>query len=151
MCDYSLHGVPPDPQRSAISWCQDSFGIPLTRGFSSVEEPNVAVCLSPGTEIAFQDEVQRELTAFQFIFSKKAKRAIPHKVARFSQLDMDNPCTHHDALEFPDGQTVLLTHLRAGQHAIVLQLPAQARSAKSEIQDCVAQTGSHEEDVLHQR
>jgi hypothetical protein len=38
---------------------------------------------------------------------------------------VDNPCTHHDALEFPDGQIVLLTHLREGQRATVLQLPAQ--------------------------
>jgi hypothetical protein len=41
---------------------------------------------------------------------------------------MDNPCTHHDALEFPDGQVVLLTHLREGQRATVLQLPAQAKA-----------------------
>jgi hypothetical protein len=40
---------------------------------------------------------------------------------------MDNPCTHHDALEFPDGQVVLLTHLREGQRATVLQLPAQTK------------------------
>jgi hypothetical protein len=39
---------------------------------------------------------------------------------------LDNPCTHHDAIEFPGGQIVLLTHLCVGQHATVLQLPAQA-------------------------
>ena len=33
--------------------------------------------------------------------------------------------THHDALEFPDGKIVLLTHLCQGQHATVLQLPAR--------------------------
>jgi hypothetical protein len=42
---------------------------------------------------------------------------------------MDNPCTHHDALEFPDGQIVLVTHLREGQRATVLQLPAQPKNA----------------------
>ena len=31
---------------------------------------------------------------------------------------------HHDALEFPDGQIVLLTLLYGGQRATVLQLPA---------------------------
>jgi hypothetical protein len=31
---------------------------------------------------------------------------------------------HHDALEFPDGEIVLVTQLREGQHATVLQLPA---------------------------
>jgi len=30
----------------------------------------------------------------------------------------------HDALEFADGQIVLLTRLKKGQHATVLQLPA---------------------------
>jgi hypothetical protein len=45
-------------------------------------------------------------------------------------VNTDNPCTHHDALEFPDGQIVLLTHLREGQRAIVLQLPAHARNAE---------------------
>ena len=35
--------------------------------------------------------------------------------------------THHDALEFPDGQVVLLTRLCEGQRATVLQLPATAR------------------------
>jgi hypothetical protein len=34
---------------------------------------------------------------------------------------------HHDALEFPDGETVLLTRLCEGQHATVLQLPASPR------------------------
>jgi hypothetical protein len=37
---------------------------------------------------------------------------------------MDNPYEHHDALEFPSGQVVLLTRLCEGQHAAVLQLPA---------------------------
>ena len=35
---------------------------------------------------------------------------------------------HHDALEFPDGQIVLLTRLCEGQHATVLQLPASPRA-----------------------
>jgi hypothetical protein len=49
-------------------------------------------------------------------------------------VNVDNPCTHHDALEFPDGQIVLLTHLRAGQRATVLQLPAQPNAAQSQMQ-----------------
>ena len=54
---------------------------------------------------------------------------MPHQVARFRQVNMDNPCTHHDALEFSDGQVVLLTHLREGQRATVLRLPAQPKHA----------------------
>jgi hypothetical protein len=35
---------------------------------------------------------------------------------------------HHDALEFPDGEIVLLTHLSEGQQATVLQLPADPKT-----------------------
>jgi hypothetical protein len=39
---------------------------------------------------------------------------------------------HHDALEFPDGQLVLVTRLCAGQRATVLQLPAGSRAGTME-------------------
>jgi hypothetical protein len=124
MCDYSLHGVRSRPAKVEDKLITTKFWNTTTRGFSAVEEPSVAVCLLPGTEIAFDEEVKRVLTGFQLIFRK---RPIVHRVARFRQIDMDNPCTHHDALEFPDGQVVLVTHLREGQRATVLQLPAQAK------------------------
>jgi hypothetical protein len=44
------------------------------------------------------------------------------KVARFRQINKGRSNVHHDALEFPDGKTVLLTMCK-GQHATVLQLP----------------------------
>ena len=47
---------------------------------------------------------------------------------------------HHDALEFPGGKTVLLTELRHGQHAVVLQLPVAA-SQQDEAEDVPAVTG----------
>jgi hypothetical protein len=50
---------------------------------------------------------------------------VNHKVARFRQVNLDNPHIHHDALEFPGGEIVMVTHLFAGQKAIVLQLPAR--------------------------
>ena len=99
----------------------------ITRGFSAADEPRVAVCLLPGTEVAFENKIERHLTGFQ-LFLRRTK-VLPHRVARFRQVNMDNPCTHHDALEFPDGQIVLLTHLRAGQKATVLQLPAHLKTA----------------------
>jgi hypothetical protein len=40
---------------------------------------------------------------------------------------MDKPHVHHDALEFPNGEFVLLTRLCEGQFATVLQLPAVSR------------------------
>jgi hypothetical protein len=45
-------------------------------------------------------------------------------VARFRQINMDDPYIHHDALEFPNGQVLLVTRLAPGQTATVLQLPA---------------------------
>ena len=49
---------------------------------------------------------------------------------RFQQVNKDKPNVHHDALEFPNGQIVLVTRLCEGQHAIVLQLPAAPRTAE---------------------
>ena len=56
-------------------------------------------------------------------------KVLNHRTAIFRQINKDNPRTHHDALEFPDGQTVLLTDVFEGQEATVLQLPAQAVTA----------------------
>ena len=52
--------------------------------------------------------------------------------ATFRQINLDNPWEHHDALEFPSGQMVLLTRLCAGQRATVLQLPARAHPAEDD-------------------
>jgi hypothetical protein len=128
MCDYSLHTVATRSARVGDKLVTTEFWDTMTRGFAAVGEPKVAVCLLPGTEVAFEANVRREVTGFQFMFSRKAKEPITHKVARFRQVGMDNPCAHHDALEFPDGRIVLLTNLLVGQHATVLQLPAQASS-----------------------
>jgi hypothetical protein len=80
------------------------------------------VCLLPGTEVAFEKEVEYERTFTPFLNMKLGK-----KVAQFRQINMGKPSVHHDALEFPDGETVLLTRLCEGQHATVLQLPASPR------------------------
>lgn len=128
MCDYSLHGIRSRTAKVEDKLITTKFWNTTTRGFCAVEEPNVAVCVLPGTEVAFDEEVKRVPTGFQLIFRKP----LVHRIARFRQIDMDNPCTHHDALEFPDGQVVLLTHLREGQRATVLQLPAQAKAQTKE-------------------
>lgn len=97
------------------------FSNAITRGFAAVGEPNVAVCLRAGTEVAFEKEVEYE---HGFFPNLKPRKKVGEKVARFRQVNTDQPHVHHDALEFPDGQIVLLTRLCEGQHAIVLQLPA---------------------------
>jgi hypothetical protein len=127
MCDYSLHGVNSRPAKVNDRLVTTQFWNTTTSGFSEVGTPAIAVCLLPGTEVCFERDVERVPSGFQLMFFRKSKRAIPHKVARFRQVNMDNPCTHHDALEFPGGQIVLLTHLRPGQRATVLQLPVQQK------------------------
>jgi hypothetical protein len=82
------------------------------------------VCLLPGTEVAFETEVDCEHVFKVF----RSQKLISEKVARFRQINMEEPNVHHDALEFPDGQVVKLTRLCEGQHATVLQLPASPRA-----------------------
>jgi hypothetical protein len=53
-------------------------------------------------------------------------------VARFTQLEREQIYGHRDALEFPDGEVVILTTLSEGQHATVLQLPASRVISKAE-------------------
>lgn len=124
MCDYSLHLVASRPAQVGDKLVTTDFARSITRGFSAVGEPEVAVCLLPGTEIAFQGDVR-----YDRAFSLFGKARIEHKVGRFRQLNMDDPHVHHDAIEFPGGQTVLLTRLVPGQHAVVLQLPASRQGA----------------------
>ena len=86
----------------------------------------MAVCLLPGTEVAFEKEIEFE-PGFAFLSSSARGKTIWDKVARFRQVNTEKPNVHHDALEFPDGEIVLVTRLYPGQHATVLQLPASPR------------------------
>ena len=119
MCDYSLHLLASRPARVGDKLVATEFTQSITRGFSAIGAPDVAVCLLPGTELAFETEVQYDRAMSLF-----GKARVPHTVARFRQINMDDQHVHHDALEFPDGQLVLLTRLVPGQRASVLQLPA---------------------------
>jgi len=129
MCDYSLHHVATRPARVGDKLVATRFPNSITRGFAASGEPHVAVCLMPGTEIAFDQNVECEPS---FGIGILPNKKIGQRLARFRQINMDNAVTHHDALEFPDGQVVLVTRLREGQCATVLQLPAGARSGTSE-------------------
>jgi hypothetical protein len=127
MCDYSLHHVASRPARVGDKLVTTQFNNSITRGFAAVGEPNVAVCLLPGTEVAFEKEIEFE-RGFAILVSWKREKAIGAKVARFRQVNTDKPNVHHDALEFPNGEIVLVTRLYEGQHATVLQLPALPHS-----------------------
>lgn len=144
MCDYSLHTVASRPGKVGDQLVTTKFPNSVTRGFSAVGEPHVAICLLPGTEIAFEKQPEyRDPLARRFSgFEKEAEyrhrfarlfcglRIVPGKVARFRQINLDMPHTHHDALEFADGRIVLLTQLCPGQRATVLQLPARPYTEK---------------------
>jgi hypothetical protein len=131
MCDYSLHHVATRPAQIEDKLVTTKFRNSITRGFAAVGEPQVAVCLLPGTEIAFEENVECEPSFGVGILPNKK---IQQRLARFRQINMDNAVSHHDALEFPDGQVVLLTRLCVGQRATVLQLPAAARPEVQEEQ-----------------
>ncbi len=127
MCDYSLQHVATRAAKVGDKLVSTKFNNSITRGFAGVGEPNVAVCILPGTELAFDRDVECD-HALGFFPNRKLRE----KVARFRQINMDNPYEHHDALEFPSGQVVLLTRLCEGQIATVLQLPASAHAPAAE-------------------
>jgi hypothetical protein len=116
MCDYSLESVTSRPAKVGDRLVTTTFLGTWTRGFAAAGEPNVAVCLLPGTEVAFDKEVKKE----GFWLSKGTGQ----NTAVFRHVNKNIPGLFHDALEFADGQIVLLTRLKKGQHATVLQLPA---------------------------
>jgi hypothetical protein len=120
MCDYSLHNVKTRPAKVGDELTSRDFGTG-THGFAASEDASVAVCVLPGTELSFADEI-----AFWPNCLEWHERVIKHKTAIFRQVNLEKKWTHHDALEFPDGQILLLTLLAEGQQATVLQLPASA-------------------------
>jgi hypothetical protein len=123
MCDYSLHHVNTRPAKVSDKLTTHNFGTG-TRGFSASEDANVAVCVLPGTELSFAHEVR-------ITRRNPLPDVIDYKTAIFRQINQGNPRAHHDALEFPNGELVLLTFLAQGQQATVLQLPAAAVGAKA--------------------
>jgi hypothetical protein len=124
MCDYSLHNVASRPAKVGDQLVTTRFGNSITRGFAAVEEPDVAVCCLPGTEIAFQDDIEIE-GGLKFIKNWLREKRSGERLARFRKVHTDQPNTHHDALELPSGAIVLLSRLCEGQNARVLQLPAE--------------------------
>jgi hypothetical protein len=116
MCDYSLHAVATRPAKVGETLITTTFRGTSTRGFASESEPTVAVCMLPGTELAFAEDVKYDN---RWIWT----RAINFRVGKFGAIDPDVPHRHHDAVEFPDGSHVLVTQLCEGQRVTVLQLP----------------------------
>jgi hypothetical protein len=125
MCDYSLHFIASRPAKVGDKLVSTSFPNTSTRGFAAVGDRSVAVCLLPGTELSFEEEIRCEGMIFSW--------SPGHKVAKFQQVSKGQPNVHHDALEFPDGKVVLLTRLHEGQRATVLQLPVLLSATVDEV------------------
>jgi hypothetical protein len=116
MCDYSLHAVESRPAEVGETLITTTFRATSTRGFASESEPDIAVCVLPGTELSFAENVRYYN---RWIWT----REINFRVGKFGVTDPHAPDRHHDAIEFPDGRRVLVTLLCEGQRVSVLQLP----------------------------
>src|SRR5271156_581527 len=125
MCDYSLHAVTSRPAVVGETLGTTTFRGTSTRGFASEREPAVAVCMLPGTELAFEHDVKYDN---RWIWT----RSINSRVGKFGKMDPHVPDRHHDAIEFPDGNYVLVTQLCEGQRATVLQLPVTQSASEPE-------------------
>jgi hypothetical protein len=129
MCDYSLHSVRTRPAKVGEKLVTYNFGTG-TRGFAAPEDSSVAVCILPGTELAFEQPVTYQTT---FMLGANAG----HTVAIFRQINKGALHIHHDALEFPGGEIVLLTRLCEGQKATVLTLPMQPKTVAEVEAQCL--------------
>src|SRR2546429_3051191 len=119
MCDYSLHSVRTRSAKVGEKLVTHNFGTG-TRGFAAPEDCSVAVCILPGTELAFEQPVTYQTTLM-------FRANTDHTVAIFRQINKGMLHTNHDALEFPDGEIVLLTRLCEGQKALSSRFPRTPR------------------------
>ena len=125
MCDYSLQNVKSRPAKVGEKLKTRHFNTG-TIGFAAPEDCNTAVCVLPGTELAFATAIRCSVRGGLF---GRMSEVLQHTTAIFRQVNKHYPRMHHDALEFPDGRMVLLTDLMEGQEATVLQLPAPPATA----------------------
>jgi hypothetical protein len=130
MCDYSLEHVASRPAKVGDKLGTTCFR-GLTVGFCALGEPDVAVCLSPGAELAFEREIELPSRFWR-------ARKLGTNLARFCRVNEGCRAMHHDALQLPGGKVVLLAALKEGQLATVLQLPALKHPLK-----LVQDTGAH--------
>jgi hypothetical protein len=123
MCDFSLQSVRSRPAKVGDKLVTRDFGTG-TRGFAAAEDFGMAVCVLPGTELAFAEDI----TCMPAGLLGWKTKTVNQRTAIFRQVNKDKMAAHHDAVEFPDGSIALLTLLCEGQAATVLQLPAQPKS-----------------------
>jgi hypothetical protein len=92
MCDYSLHSVTSRPAKVELVTTR----LEVSREASlPLEKPNVAVCLLPGTELAFEKRVERDHDYGRLPGMQVGK--LGHQVARFRKVNEGRPNAHHEA------------------------------------------------------
>jgi hypothetical protein len=131
MCDFSLQSVRSRLAKVGDKLVTRDFGTG-TRGFADASDLGTAVCLVPGSELAFAGEV---VCLPAGLLGWKTK-TINHRTAIFRQVNKDKPAAHHDAIEFPDGKIVLLTLLSEGRRLVFCSClrnlrPRSRRASKS--------------------
>src|SRR5580693_5011282 len=107
MCDFSLQFARSRPAKIGDKLTTHNFGTG-TRGFAAPDDPTTAVCLLPGTELAFSQGV----ATFVVGPLSSGEVTVDQTLAIFRQVNKERLRAHHDALEFPDGRVLLLTMLR---------------------------------------
>jgi len=124
MCDYSLQSIKTRDAKLSDPLVVSDFGTG-TRGFADPNARKTALCVKPGTEIAFDEPIKLD----RWSLGPKGNPT----TAIFRQVNKHCPHTHHDALELPNGTMVLLTSLRAGQTGRILQMPAAPKTKQEKI------------------
>ena len=84
MCDYSLELVRSRPAKVGDKLVTRDFGTG-TRGFAAADDPGLAVCVMPGTELAFTQEV----ACWPGGLLGWRMRTINHQTAIFRQVNKD--------------------------------------------------------------
>ena len=125
MCDYSLQHVASRPAKVGDKLISSGFKDTSSRGFTAEGDCNTAICLLPGTELAFDKDIAVASWFYRWVYYTV-------RLARFRQVELDDRIAHHDALELPDGTIVKLNSLELGQTATVLQLPAAPKTEAEE-------------------
>lgn len=141
MCDYSIVSTRSRPARAGESVKTHDFGNG-TSGFAPALDKRkfmnaTAVCLLPGTEIAFLKSVQVKANLTPREAEVRGEKRVINMVpqgtdctATFIQVNAGIEETHHDAVEFPDGSIVLVTCLQEGQEARIVTPPKRAQRAR---------------------
>jgi hypothetical protein len=130
MCDYSLKHLASRPAKVGDKLVVSKFASSASVGFieAGSDKRNEVVCVLPGTELAFDAVIA--VAEHRLLGCWSSEKPTAHHTARFRQVNTEQQHMHHDAVELPDGSTLMLNNLAPGQVATVLQLPAAPKTAE---------------------